>query len=288
MLAPGCMAERFDTWLYFPQGSGSPGNENVCRGARLLQGAFSKHKKFHAVLVHEAADKDQENIRRFVSVERNLREAVAMLRKLQPRSLFTLGGDCSVDIASIDVLHQCYGKRLGVLWIDAHTDLNTPEISPSHMFCGMPVRVLLGDAPTAIRAHLESPLSPKQVCYGGIRSIDAGEQEYIKTHAIPALSAAEINAGSYEAFLQWKKSAGIDYLHIHLDLDVLDPEDSISVTYSEPNGIHMQPLARFLDFIYAQTEIVGQTVTEFAPREEHTEEAAKIINLLLPFLQQGI
>lgn len=272
----------FDTWFYFPQGEGGPNPEGVRRGAALLQRALQG--AFHAVPVTagEAAEPEH-GIRYFTALEKNLGAARGLLGRLSPASLFTLGGDCSVDIASIEALHVRYGERLGVLWIDAHADINTPATSPSAYFHGMPVRALLGEGDALMRSA--QPLIHRQFCYAGLRSIDPDERKYIAAHSIPCLSSREINDGNYAALRRWLREAGIETLHVHLDLDALDPAESISVTYREPGGIALAAMAALLAFLRQQAPIVGFTVTEYAPKQEDAEEIGRILALLRPMLQ---
>lgn len=270
----------FDASLYFPQWQGCPNPKGVGLGGPLLRQALAPHIRFHDIPVDTSTSNPQRGIWHYPALIANLKAARATLKSLSPRRVFTLGGDCSVDVATIDYLRKRYGKSLGVIWIDAHADINTPESSPSKYFHGMPLRTLLGEGDNEMVGMLSSPLNHSQLCYAGIRSIDPPEQDYITEHALPVLTASEINRGQYQTFLDWRAKNNIEHLHIHFDLDVLDPTDAISVTYRVEGGIRYDAMATFLTFLHGQNSTVGFTLTEYAPTAENMTEIDKILGLL--------
>lgn len=271
---------QFDASLYLPQSQGGPNPEHVRFGSRLLKNALAEDIAFHEAQTDFATTGErQSGIYHYPAILANLAHHRALLERLAPRTLFTLGGDCSVDVAGIDRLHRCYPGTLGVVWIDAHTDVHTPESSHSGYFHGMPVRALLGEGDSAIISQLRAPLSTRQILYAGIRSIDPPEEAYIEERGVAALTAADINAGRYDAFDRWLAQSGIRHLHIHFDLDALDPADGISVTYPLPGGIRLGAARHFLQYMHAKDLTVGFTLTEYAPREENAREIAKILSL---------
>ncbi|UXS76067.1 arginase [Staphylococcus chromogenes] len=141
-----------------------------------------------------------------------------------------LGGDHSLAIGSISGVSQHY-KNLGIIWYDAHGDLNLPEESPSGNVHGMPLRVLAGEGEEAL-VHLGGfapKVKPENIVLIGMRDLDYGERAYIKKHQIKTYTMAEIDEMGIKKVIQ----ETIEYLkertdgiHLSLDVDALDPEET--------------------------------------------------------------
>lgn len=272
-------AMQFDASLFFPQWQGGPNQGTVAQGGKILFERLQKHLPLRTIETDFSESAPQHGIWHYNAIRNNLKNAVGLLKTLEPKTLFTLGGDCSIDVAGIDYLNGRYGRQFGLIWIDAHADINTPSTSPSQYFHGMPLRVLMGEGEPGITGLLANPLAVSQVCYGGIRSIDPGEQDYIDTHRIAVLTNEDINQGRYDAFTRWVKESGIRHLHIHFDLDALDPSGEISVTYHIPGGIRYEAMQRLLSFLHGLGMTVGFTLTEYAPQKQNNAEIEKILGL---------
>lgn len=275
---------RFDTSIYFPQWQGGPNQGRVAEGGRFLHKRLKAEIPFHLIPADLSESAPRNHIWHYEAIRSNLQSAVDFLRQKKPKTLFTLGGDCSVDVAGIDYLNSAYGEHFGLVWIDAHADINTPQTSPSQFFHGMPLRTLMGEGEANLCALLQSKLQPSQVCYAGIRSIDPGERDYIDTNRMAVLDSEDINKGRYDRFLQWRAQNDIRHLHIHFDLDALDPADDISVTYHIPGGIGYEAMQRFLAFLHGQNITVGFTLTEYAPPAYSSREIERILELAAAIL----
>lgn len=278
------MTTPFDAAFYFPQWHGSPNPQAIRQGSRFLYRHFSPGLDLTALPIDETTSRPVNSIWNYPAILNNLKTARDNFRRLRPRSLFMLAGDCSADVPAIDWLHSQYPGSLGVVWIDAHSDIHIPETSASRYFHGMPVRTLLGEGDRAILATLEAPLKSSQILFAGIRSIDPPEQAFLTERKLPAISAADINRGRFELFSQWIKHSRISHLHIHLDLDALDPADGVSVTYRIENGIRLKALREFLNFMHARGLTVGFTLTEYAPDAHRPDEIDKIAELISPVM----
>lgn len=153
-----------------------------------------------------------------------------------------LGGDHSIAIGTLAGLAQHY-KNLGVIWYDAHADMNTAETSPSGNIHGMPLAVAMGLGHEKL-THIggEQPkIDPKNLVIIGARSVDEGERELIKEKGIKVYSMHEIDrlgmAAVMEDALAYLRSREIDGLHLSLDLDGLDPMYTPGVGTPVPGGI---------------------------------------------------
>ena len=139
-----------------------------------------------------------------------------------------LGGDHSVAIGTLSGLARAGGQPGGVIWIDAHGDLNTPETSPSGNVHGMPLAAALGRCGEWF-AHegLTLPaLDPARVVLVGVRSLDATERAYLHDADVRVFTMSDIDRIGIERAMReaLARVAGPGFVHVSLDLDALDPE----------------------------------------------------------------
>lgn len=154
-----------------------------------------------------------------------------------------LGGDHSLSIGSISaVARHCRdtGKRLRVLWLDAHADFNTSELSPSGNIHGMPMACLCGFGPpelTQVGGYAPA-LRPAWIREIGIRSVDAGEKRFVHDHHLEVFDMRYIDEiGVRQTMEQALEGLDADtHLHVSFDVDFLDPEIAPGVGTTVPGG----------------------------------------------------
>jgi arginase len=143
-----------------------------------------------------------------------------------------LGGDHSISVGTVSAIAAASrreGKRVGLLWVDAHGDINTPETSPSGNIHGMPVAALLGEGPPELTSiGGEGPkLDPRNVAMVGIRSLDEGEKVRLKRYGVQVHTMSQVDRQGIESVMKEalaRVSDGTDRVHVSFDLDALDPE----------------------------------------------------------------
>jgi arginase len=244
------MASRFDLALGYPQWQGSGRHQNLPRGAAVAAKVCGRFAPLVTVPLSEV-EQDGERVNRWVAILDQFRRAQAILAEHEPKRLLTAGGDCAVDVAAIDYLQRRH-PDLTVIWVDAHLDANTPETSPSGNFHGMPVSAIMGYAPATMRALLQAPLDPSRFRYFGVRMSDEGDRAFQREHGLRMLGPNERIEGP---------------VHIHFDLDVLDPTEFPWIAYPEgvlPIDDGVALVAR----IAREADLVGLTITEFAPADD--------------------
>ena len=184
----------------------------------------------------------------------------------------TIGGDHSMAAGSVAGLvraKQSHGKT-GLIWIDAHPDLNTDETSPSGALHGMPIAALLGigDPDFATLAGPTPALKPEHIFYIGIRDIDDGEQNYITKHDIPGLTGAEVRetgiAAAIDTALETLRPK-VDHLALSFDLDSLDPSDAPAVGTPVKGGIPLNDLVPVWQKMLRDVEFDLIEIAEFNP-----------------------
>ena len=161
----------------------------------------------------------------------------------QGRLPILLGGDHSLGVGSISaVARYCRANRrpLRVLWLDAHADFNTRELSPSGNLHGMPVACLFGFGPEAlVRMGGRTPiLEPADIRQVGIRSVDAGEKRFVHEQGLEVFDMRFIDEMGARKTMELALE-GVDertHLHVSFDVDFLDPDIAPGVATTVPGG----------------------------------------------------
>jgi arginase len=143
--------------------------------------------------------------------------------------------------------------RIGMLWLDAHPDFNTPETTRSGSLGGMPVAVATGRALQGMRldATLDPPLADQRVVMAGVRLTDPLEQRLLDDSRIEQLSVDDLRQLSPAVWAQLDRLDRIsDKIYIHIDMDVLDPREVMAHGNKVPNGPSSEQLARLFEEIF--------------------------------------
>jgi arginase len=144
---------------------------------------------------------------------------------------------------------------IGMLWLDAHPDYNTPETTRSGSLGGMPVAVATGLCLRNMRldAGLEPPLSDEHVVMGGVRLTDPLEQELLDRSRIRQLSVADLQTISPAVAREMDRLSAItDRIYVHIDMDVLDPREVEGHGNKVPGGPSSEELARLFEWIFSR------------------------------------
>jgi len=190
-----------------------------------------------------------------------------------------IGGDHSIAIGTISGVLQ-HKKNLGVIWFDAHGDINTAETTPSGNIHGMPVAVLLGmgnEALTSIGGK-DSVLKKENIVYIGSRDLDAGERKAMKELGIKVFTMYEIDdLGIKNVMKEAIKIAGdgTDGIHVSFDLDVLDPEVAPGTGTKVPGGMGYREAHYALELIAKSEKLVSVEFVEVNPLLDHENMTAK-------------
>jgi arginase len=145
--------------------------------------------------------------------------------------------------------------KIGMLWLDAHPDFNTPETTRSGSLGGMPVAVATGRALQRMRmdAHLEPPLRDRHIVMAGVRLTDPLEQQLLDRSSIQQLSVDDLRNKSPAVFAQLDRLSRItDKIYIHIDMDVLDPREVMGHVNRVPNGPSSEQLAKLFEAIFTR------------------------------------
>lgn len=145
--------------------------------------------------------------------------------------------------------------KIGMVWLDAHPDFNTPETTRSGSLGGMPVAVATGRALERMRldAHLDPPLLDRYIVMGGVRLTDPLEQELLNKSSIQQLSVDDLRKMTPAVFAQLDRLSKLtDKIYVHIDMDVLDPREVSGHVNKVPNGPSSEELARLFEAIFSR------------------------------------
>ena len=196
-----------------------------------------------------------------------------------------LGGDHSIAIGTIAGILQ-NKANLGVIWFDAHGDINTAETSPSGNIHGMPVAVALGlghERLTAI-GGTDKKLNTKNIVFIGCRDLDQGERKMLKALGITVFTMHEIDKlGMPEVIDRAIKIAsdGTDGIHVSFDLDSMDPLFVQGTGTRVPGGLTYRESHLALEMIALTEKVVSAEFVEVNPIiDQHNETAKTAVALI--------
>lgn len=232
------------------------------------------------------------NIEKFHSEQKGLRnydEIIDVNQKLNKevsasiqnnRFPLVLGGDHSIAVGSVSAISKHY-NNLGVIWYDAHGDLNIPEESPSGNIHGMPLRILTGEGPKELLELNSNVIKPENIVLIGMRDLDKGERQFIKDHHIKTFTMSDIDKlGIKEVIentIEYLKSRNVDGVHLSLDVDALDPLETPGTGTRVLGGLSYRESHFALELLHQSHLISSMDLVEVNPlidSNNHTAEQA--------------
>ncbi len=197
-----------------------------------------------------------------------------------------VGGDHSIAAGTIGgVTHD---GPAGVLWIDAHGDFNTPDISPSGNLHGMPLAALLGHGSDqwVNAGRPGAKLKASQVILIGIRDVDPAERDLLKASKVGVYTMREIDERGMATVVQeaLTRLGHLDRLHVSLDMDSLDPSEAPGVGTPVPGGLTYREAHLLMEILADDGRVGSVDVVEINPILDERNHTAKIATELLASL----
>ncbi|HEX6694784.1 MAG TPA: arginase family protein [Longimicrobiales bacterium] len=202
----------------------------------------------------------------------------------RPEFVLVLGGDCSIFVGIALALRRT--GRFGVVYIDAHSDCQTPEISGTGGIAGMPLAIATGRGVPGL-ANLESRrpfIHEDDVVLLGVRDlfdVVEGDTKTVDATSIRVRDLTDIRATGPAAAagqtLADLESAGVDGIWVHLDVDVLDPRVMPAVDSPDPGGLFPAELVDLLRPLLASPVVRGMQVTIYDPERDPDARAAAVV-----------
>jgi len=218
------------------------------------------------------------------------RTAEAVVRTLEEGIVpLVLGGDHSLAAGSVSGVAEFYrrrNERIGVIWLDAHSDINTPETSPSGNVHGMPLAALLGLGPEALQdIYGFSPkVAPENTVLIGIRDIDSAERDNIRrAGAAEVYTMRDIDERGMRTVMEEALRAagrGTAGYHVSLDMDWIDPEDAPGVGTPVRGGATYREAHLAMEILADHGRMVSFEIVEVNPViDEHNRTAELAVEL---------
>ncbi len=211
----------------------------------------------------------------------------------QRKMPLVLGGDHSVAIGTLAGMWKHFRrekKRLGLVWIDAHADMNTPQTSPSGNVHGMPLACCVGLGPREL-TELYGPapkVDPKNVALVGVREVDQLEKPHVRNSGVRAFTMRDIDERGLRAVMESAiqiACAGAAGFHVSLDMDSIDPQEAPGVGTPVRGGFTYREAHLAMEIICDSGKMTSMEVVEVNPV---IDEANRTANLAVELVMSAL
>ncbi|MBV8643946.1 MAG: arginase, partial [Candidatus Eremiobacteraeota bacterium] len=232
------------------------------------------------VPVPESATVDEANAKYFPIIKAVCDELAVAVHDVVAHGGFplVLGGDHSIAMGTIAGVARARGRAPGVIWVDAHGDINTPLTSPSGNVHGMPVHFALQ----------EHAVDPKRMAFIGLRDVDEGEKRAIRELGVRAFTMADVDRLGMSRVIDEALTLVADgehSVHVSFDMDGVDPHEAPGVGTPVRGGITYREAHSLMEGVAASGTLGSLEITEINPildRENRT--AILAVELILSAL----
>jgi len=184
-----------------------------------------------------------------------------------------LGGDHSVAIGTVSGMSRwlrAQRRSLGLLWIDAHADMNTPRTTPSGNVHGMPLACLIGQGPRQL-THIfgyAPKVRPEHIALIGVREVDQLERPHVKRSGVRAFTMRDIDERGLRAIMEEALkivTSGTAGFHVSLDMDSVDPGEAPGVGTPVRGGITYREAHLLMEMICDSGRMISMEIVEVNP-----------------------
>ncbi len=222
------------------------------------------------------------------STARHLASIAAVCREIYTRAheingrgeiAVFLGGDHSLSVGTVSAI-STHESSVGVLWVDAHGDFNTPEITPSGNVHGMSLAALMGMGAVELTdiGRPGAKLQASQAVLIGTRSLDPRERAALRDHGVRAFSMREIDEFGIARVA--REALGLlsrfRRIHVSLDMDVLDPAEAPGVGTPVPGGLSYREAHLFMEILQDTGKITSLDIVEVNPILDERNRTARL------------
>ena len=219
------------------------------------------------------------------------KEAELVVKTLEAGKVpLVIGGDHSIAVGTVSGVSEFYRRQsqaVGLLWIDAHSDINTPDSSPSGNVHGMPLAAIMGLWPSELANifGFSPKVRPENCVLIGVRDIDAVEKENIRRAGIEVFTMRDIDERGMRAVMEEAlrmAGRGTSGYHVSLDMDWIDPEDAPGVGTPVRGGATYREAHLAMEIIADHGRMASFEIVEVNPViDEHNRTADLAVELAL-------
>ncbi|QIX86201.1 arginase family protein [Campylobacter ureolyticus] len=257
----------------------SGGLDTYYFGAKLLQYILPKNKNQPLVEVDiMPPNGEKKSITNGIlgedEVLYGIKNAQNKIKEESPDKIITIGGNCIVSLAPFDYLHGRY-ESLGIIWIDAHADVSKVEDGYPNAHA-MVLGSLMGHGAKQLSAQMKNKaFKPNEIFYIGLQPLHGYQEKFLNDMGVD-YKIQEKEFVSNDAILSFMNK--FDHILVHFDIDVLDERFFHSTYFANPNAggdgagggkMTIEKLTKILELITENTDVVGFTVAEYLPFDEH-------------------
>ncbi|MDE3197657.1 MAG: arginase [Acidobacteriota bacterium] len=213
------------------------------------------------------------------------------------RAPIVLGGDHSIAVGTVGGVSKYFRsteQKIGLLWVDAHADMNTPEISPSGNVHGMPLACIVGRGPGALvdLAGYRPMVDPHNVVLVGIRDVDQLERESVRETGVTAFTMRDVDERGMRSVMDEAiaiASSGTAGFHLSLDMDFVDPAYAPGVGTPVRGGATYREAHLAMEVICDSGRMTSMEVVEVNPVIDEVNRTAELaVELILSALGKKI
>ncbi|MBL8227173.1 MAG: arginase [Bryobacterales bacterium] len=234
----------------------------------------------------ESLPKGRQDARYLPEIAHTCRRLATMVEKAASAGKLplVLGGDHSLAIGTVSGIARHYRKKkrhVGLIWVDAHADMNTPKTSPSGNIHGMPLACLIGKGPEEL-THIYNyapKVDPKNVALVGLRDIDALERTHVNDSGVRAFTMRDIDERGLRSVMEEAVEiacAGTDGFHLSFDMDSVDPEFAPGVGTPVRGGITYREAHLAMEIVNDSEQMVSMEFVEVNPVIDEVNRTAEL------------
>lgn len=239
------------------------------------------------------------NARYLPQITETCTRLATMVENALTRGVFpiVLGGDHSIAVGTVSGLSHFFrarGEKIGIVWIDAHADMNTPETSPSGNVHGMPLACCAGLGPpelTEIFGYAPK-VDPANIAILGLRSVDLTERDNVQASGVRAFTMRQIDERGLRAVMEDAiqiASNGTTGFHLSLDMDAVDPQEAPGVGTPVRGGLTYREAHLAMETVCDSGMMRAMEVVEVNPViDESNRTAVLAVELIMSAMGKGI
>lgn len=230
---------------------------------------------------NETVDTSLRNLAETIETNKEIQRRVKDIIE-QDRFPLILGGDHSISIGTVSAINEAF-HDIGVIWYDAHGDINRPETSPSGNIHGMSLAVNLGYGHPSCTALITQVLKPENVVLIGVRDLDEGERQLIHEIGMKVFTMHELDLYGMPYVMQQtlEHLQHVSHIHLSLDLDALDPMECPGVGTPVRGGLTYRESHLSMELLAKSGKVKSAEFVEVNPILDECNKTAEVAVALI-------
>ena len=223
------------------------------------------------------------NILKEVSISKDVSNTFSDINKivkeeiLKSNKVLAIGGDHAISLGTIAGAAEAMTGDLGVIWIDAHGDINTHETSTSLNLHGMVGATLLGLDKT-LADLVKVKIKPENILYIGLKDLDQAEIDLIRDHKISVITTLDILESGFSFITKSIEllKQKTNHIWISLDIDAIDKEAAPASAMATSGGLTYREITNLINYIGKTSEVIGMDLVEVTPEKDVENKTGKL------------